>query len=325
MLTNTHRNAPFPVHPQDSTPRPETSRGQSATSGRTPLGLSKGHIPPQPEYRLTLAVGGKYAKLKGPASQWTKRPESRRGKIRQFSRKARSRMIQAMCQVDTRSLPPGLLFVTLTYPRHYSEDPTDWHRDLEVWCKRLARKMPDVFGFWKLEFQKRGAPHFHLLLFGGPHDGPRFTAFRSWVTSSWFEVVRSGDPLHRKAGTNVQRVKSVRQLVRYASKYIGKSEDDERQAGIGRVWGVINPTAVPTAIHTITVSEGEFFALRRVFKRFMGASRGYFRPGGTRSGVWVALDSGTAKRLLDLFSAKADGPIEIVAGALLLESKWGCP
>lgn len=56
-------------------------------------------------------------------------------------------------------------FVTLTYPAKF---PTVSRakRDLKVFQQRLIRRFPGSGGIWKLEPQERGAPHYHLLIWG---------------------------------------------------------------------------------------------------------------------------------------------------------------
>ncbi|HEY9758876.1 MAG TPA: hypothetical protein V6C97_27150, partial [Oculatellaceae cyanobacterium] len=76
----------------------------------------------------------------------------------------------------------------------------------------------------RLEFQERGAPHFHLLLFGvGFLD-------REWLSLTWaaicgYEGVERVK--HEQAGTNVERVTGYRQATAYLSKYLGKLDRSE--------------------------------------------------------------------------------------------------
>ena len=54
---------------------------------------------------------------------------------------------------------------------------------------------------WKREFQRRGAPHYHVLapvsltIAGEP--------VKEWISRTWYEVVASGNPKHLSAGTEV--------------------------------------------------------------------------------------------------------------------------
>ncbi|MBI5849316.1 MAG: hypothetical protein HZB31_15450 [Nitrospirae bacterium] len=50
--------------------------------------------------------------------------------------------------------------------------------------------------FSVMEFQERGAPHFHILVTG--------IIDRQELSRMWFDVVGSGDPRHLQAGTSIQ-------------------------------------------------------------------------------------------------------------------------
>ena len=104
----------------------------------------------------------------------------KRGKIKEFSAKSRSRMMALVASLKASSLPQ---FVTLTYPREWVHDPRMWKVHLDTFRKWLSRSYPSASGIWKLEPQERGAPHFHLLVFGIP--------FLPWqiVAVRWAEIV----------------------------------------------------------------------------------------------------------------------------------------
>ena len=86
--------------------------------------------------------------------------------------------------------------------------------DLKAWSGRLKREYPEAAFIWRLEFQKRGAPHFHMLLYG---VNVSMKVFRQWLATSWYEVVDSGDERHQRAGTGAERMDSFRAAMNYAS------------------------------------------------------------------------------------------------------------
>jgi hypothetical protein len=91
-----------------------------------------------------------------------------------------------------------------------------------------------------MEFQRRGAPHFHLMLFDAPFID------RSWLSLAWFRCVGSWDWKHLKAGTNIEGVHGAGETARvvaYVSKYMAKVYVRQSTSGsdtIGRVWGIWN-------------------------------------------------------------------------------------
>ncbi len=152
------------------------------------------------------------------------------------------------------------LFGTLTYPADYPTDGREVKRHLANFVKRLRRRCyktmrPDEYGtwsiFWFLEFQQRGAPHFHFFCshspvpnkLGNEHraESPIELA-RLWLAKAWYECVDSGDPKHLKAGTQLDYFRTGRAgTISYASKYARKQEQKrvpEQFSEIGRFWGV---------------------------------------------------------------------------------------
>jgi hypothetical protein len=84
--------------------------------------------------------------------------------------------------------------VCLTYPSEYPEDGRAFKRHLDTFQKRLKRM--NIQYFTVLEFQDRGAPHYHTLITG--------ILDRQELSRMWFEIVGSGDPRHLQAGTSIQ-------------------------------------------------------------------------------------------------------------------------
>jgi hypothetical protein len=243
--------------------------------------------------RAELPVGGGLVRLRGSGSG--RAGGGKRGKVGGFSRAARRRLLELLASLNRNALPFLPLFLTLTYPGEYSLNPADWKRDLDVFLKRLRRAYPDAAAVWKLEPQKRGAPHYHLLVFGVeqiPH---------SWLRQAWYEVVGSGDARHLLAGTRVERVKSWRGVMSYAAKYLGKVETmAEWPDYVGRWWGVSGRGLLPILLYTQYLGRGAFYAFRRVMYHYL-KRRGVNMRKRARAGVTVFLDAKVGFDLLALF------------------------
>lgn len=167
-----------------------------------------------------------------------------RGSIKEWSKKSRAR-----CERHIRNVPEGSIksFLTLTYPKSFSNDGRQIKRDLATMIKRLKR-MGFSAGIWFLEFQKRGAPHVHCFL-----DKFNSSLVQS-VALAWYEVVGSGDEkhLHWHEGKLSGRpcLESMRvphAASYYACKYAVKSEQKdvpESYLNVGRFygcWGDLKP------------------------------------------------------------------------------------
>jgi len=185
----------------------------------------------------------------------------RRGIITGFSMGSRRRLMRMIAKTRKSELPA---FVTLTYPGEYSQDPKVWKKHLRAFYARMKRKYPEACAIWKLEFQKRGAPHYHLLVWG-----VEWHKLRDFVPMAWYKVVKSGDIRHLLAGTQVEKVKSWRGVMAYASKYLAKLESVPSDAP-GRFWGVLGGDCIPWARMVETaLSEREAFKLLRILRRLM--------------------------------------------------------
>ncbi len=242
------------------------ARSPVARTDGTPdeTGLSTVHNSPQ----VILYSGASYLKVtrkghKEPVENVDddEQDKAKRGKITGFSRKSRKRMIQELSKVRRDNLP---IMVTLTYPGEYSHDPKTWKNDLDNFLRRLARKFKNASGVWKLEPQKRGAPHFHLFVWGAG-----YAELLSWVSLAWFQVVKSGDIRHLYAGTRVEKVKSLSGSRWYASKYLGKEIDEEGWEYPGRWWGIFQREKLPYGeFVNVEVTQEKAVEFIRYMRRF---------------------------------------------------------
>lgn len=198
--------------------------------------------------------------------------------VSEWSRKSRARMTRRLAELDFGPLlrmQLRLPMTTLTYPGEWEAvAPTGKavKRHLDQFRKRFERAWGFAFvGIWKLEFQRRGAPHLHL--WGPEPEGTagelrRLTAaryrpavgdglaYREWLSLVWADIVGHPDPeqrrRHQLAGTAVdfregERMRDPRRLAVYFTKHGSFSAKEyqhrvpelwqEPGAGPGRFWG----------------------------------------------------------------------------------------
>lgn len=127
------------------------------------------------------------------------------------------------------------VFITLTYPRDYPFDGKEVKRHIDSFMKRMKRNNPDMAFFWTMEFQRRGAPHFHILT--------DKKVDKEWLSRSWYEVVGSGDLRHLRAGTNVGKIKDEQQAIAYVISYLKGNKEKwyqkvvpDEYENVGRFW-----------------------------------------------------------------------------------------
>jgi hypothetical protein len=121
--------------------------------------------------------------------------------------------------------------ITLTYPSEYSNNGVEIKYHLNRFTKFLKLKKCEYT--WIIEFQKRGAPHFHLLT--------DTYIDKKEVSQAWYDIVNSGDEKHLIAGTKCERLRLGRVGAKsYVRKYINKSDQKEvpeEYKNVGRFWG----------------------------------------------------------------------------------------
>lgn len=148
----------------------------------------------------------------------------------------------------------------------YASIPTDGRavkRHLDTFARQLSayQLMPRSL-FWILEFQRRGAPHYHFLS----------TDFIDKWALSWLWHFSSQQP--PKTATNV---KSIRKPLQYALKYANKLEQKqvpEQYQGVGRLWGILGSRLVHTLERVIVgIPRSDVGGMIR-YERFLEESDG---------------------------------------------------
>lgn len=196
-----------------------------------------------------------------------------RGNIQGFSKSSRRRLMDKLSRINKTELP---VFVTLTFADEHKESGAiTRHKGLlKAFRMRLDRKFGSLGAIWRFETVTRksglylGAlfPHYHLLVWGITD----LVAFRTWVAINWYEVCGSLTPKHLQAGTAVEQIRDVRGTFRYASKYLGKiNEEYSKNWHNGRVWGEWNSENIPYVKAILCqLSEAEAVQLIRYMKRY---------------------------------------------------------
>jgi hypothetical protein len=192
-----------------------------------------------------------------------------RDRVRGFSRASRRNLLLRLASINRRAFRAfkgRMIFVTLTYPKQYPEDPELCKRHLKALRKRLQREFGTFAAFWRMGIQKRGAWHFHLLLFVGPSVGS-VDDLRRFISSSWYEVTGKVSEGHLRAGTRVVAVRRWREVTSYVERYMAKPEEFPEGLQTGRIWGVWNDELLPIRWETAEVSLRDAFRIRRIYRK----------------------------------------------------------
>jgi len=186
-----------------------------------------------------------------------------RGQIELWSKKSRSSMVRHLATLDYSPWVElsnegwAVVMLTLTYPGSWEElvpGSSIAVAHLRAFRARLTRALGQPpLAIWKREFQRRGAPHYHLLIALPLTIGD--VSIYEWVSNSWYEIVRSNDPRHLAAGTGIDWAEGRRaidpvRVARYFSGHAapsGKSRKEYQNVApalwlgredVGRFWGV---------------------------------------------------------------------------------------
>lgn len=201
-----------------------------------------------------------------------------------FSRKSRRRLMDAF---HSWQVPEGYkrYHIVLTYPAIYSENWQDWKDNLKAFKRKITAVFGDSLqGYWRLELQKRGAPHYHLLI-ALPKGIVTNKKLKKLVTIWWATIAHKDDKYEGKYATQCKVIHSDRMAQNYISKYVAKIPDKQesiqtymdeslgqqfereskdfllgqlRQKTIGRHWGRMGkPDESPIAQFTLSVMEQE--------------------------------------------------------------------
>lgn len=241
-------------------------------SPQSPLTLYNKHQKDSLDGAINIWTEGQFINVSTPwMHKHTVRKQAKRGKIKGYTAKSRKRFLEMMAKTDQKELP---IFITLTYPKIFPE-AKDTKKHLDNFIKRMRRRHGIGIGYvWKLEKQKRGAPHYHLFMWGLN----RKELFMN-ISQDWYEIVGSGDPKHLAAGTKYEQILNRNGLMKYASKYLAKIDKEFDEEEMGRIWGKGgNIPFSKECSHTLTREQAIKFnrLLRRATKQDNPSIRHYF-------------------------------------------------
>lgn len=198
-----------------------------------------------------------------------------RGKVSVFSRKSRKRLLEKLARTKDTKMPR--IFLTLTYQSNMT-DPQKGKHHLRAFLERVRRLFPKASAFWRLEFQKRGAVHFHFIFFNLPY----------WkaddIRKVWSEIIDEDNPR-----IEIETCRSKRKSTYYVSKYMAKPSRDALVSlsnapypHVGRHWGVFNKDEIPMAelvLYEFFGDSKSFWDLKRAITKIIPKLKGKYGGG----------------------------------------------
>lgn len=208
--------------------------------------------------------------------------------------------------------------VTLTYPGDWevvAPDGASVKRHMVLWRKRFQHEYGEPARYiWKLEFQRRGAPHIHLWMAPPISPGRSGHGFAQWLSETWAQVVDHPDPVqkarHLLAGTAIDvrnglKACDPKRLAIYFTKHSSPNLHGDKEYqhivpelwrqpghGPGRFWGVYG---LKKAVPVVEVDQVAYIAARRIMRRWSRSQAVY---GDSSSRFPTAVVPRTATRLV---------------------------
>lgn len=156
-----------------------------------------------------------------------------RGEIQIFSAASRYRLFKTLHKLKFEKVS----FITLTYPSEFPTDPIIYKAHLKEWRRRFEKMYGKVSAIWRLEFQARGAPHFHIMYLDCPWVDIKEVC---WM---WKCVTHTWDMAHELLGVDIKLIVDSGEqalIAFYLGKYIAKVDERNQNGTIdkcGRWWG----------------------------------------------------------------------------------------
>ncbi|MCQ4362445.1 hypothetical protein KQR54_15120 [Mycobacterium gordonae] len=283
---------------------------------------------------LALAAGNDDQAVVSSTRRSATAPDQRYtgGVITEWSRKSRSAMCRTFAELDYSPLVESgrvPAMVTLTYPGDWEDvapDGASVKRHMVVWRKRFQREYGEPARYiWKLEFQRRGAPHVHLWMAPPVSPGRSGRAFAQWLSETWAQIVDHPDPVqkarHRLAGTAIDvrnglKACDPKRLAIYFTKHSSPNLHGDKEYqhivpdlwrrpghGPGRFWGACG---LKKAVAVVEIAQDAYLTARRIVRRW---SRNQAVHGDSGSRFPTSVVPRTATRLV----ARIDRDTGVVA------------
>lgn len=130
--------------------------------------------------------------------------------------------------------------------------------------------------FWYLEFQKRGAPHFHGII--------DKEIDKKELKKMWYEIVNSNYPWHLIKGAHIEPIRSLEGYAHYLTDYLTKEQQKIvpfEFRNVGRFWGYSRSLLDPHIIKIILGTESEINSFKkkhiRPLRRWMDNQRKFWK------------------------------------------------
>jgi len=214
-------------------------------------------------------------------------------------------MIQQFLKLRTSELHAPY-FLTLTYHHGHERDGHSASVDRNLFLTNLRQQYPGCQYIWRIEPQRRGAPHFHVIVwFQIAQSDVELQDFTAYINRTWHRIADPNSAAHEKHGVRVDRASSYRKAFIYLTKYTAKDDDKSDWNYQGRRWAASRdlPTS-PVACWEATPAQAWMMKriLRKLVSKRSKSGQRFARNMRWKTGCLVSIEMLEAWRLADLIA-----------------------
>lgn len=191
-----------------------------------------------------------------------------RSQIKGFSAASRKRLLRIFSMLQFSEYADSC-FVTLTY--HYGHLKTKnspvYH--LNHFLTLVRQRFRSVHYIWRIELQKRGAPHFHIIFLNWS-SAPLCTRpdFHNFIRHAWHNIADPRSIAHSTYGVKIENLDNFKKAFCYLSKYVAKEDAHLEDEYIGRRWGTSRELRI-MPISTLNVPYSVYVIARRIVRNLI--------------------------------------------------------
>lgn len=187
-----------------------------------------------------------------------------RGRIYKMSRKSVDRLMFVLRETDM----PLESMIVLTFGSVFPTSGKEAKASVNRWLSWLRYHKPTTRYLWVMEFQRRGAPHFHVLLNFGVIEDDRDLYAGRWASAALSGIVSPNSDDYQELWMNIFRVHRFRKqwqnrkerdgIVRYMSSYLAKpyqKKIPKDYQDVGRWWSTSKGVADIEPVETYDIDE----------------------------------------------------------------------
>ena len=164
-------------------------------------------------------------------------PERTEFDIKGFSKKSRKHLFEIFNKLNYSKY--GIpLFLSATWHYDAPDNMKQIKSFLEKYRQMLDRHFNKFHYIWKLEYQQRGVPHFHILLFPlNPTEKFYSVENEKFIKDKWNKLKVCKCIHCKNYSMKVIECRTRKMSIAYISKEIAKVEDRYEEHDLGRIFG----------------------------------------------------------------------------------------